>query len=205
MIENGRLNKDIGLKSRRGPVKRQLSLPASLVAAGIAFGALAAVAPSAVAQQSPAEPIRVVVSKAAILRLAGQAQNVIIGDPRVADITVENRSMLVLFGRSPGETNLIVLNAQQREILSVPIVVVAENDRHVSVVSSAKTGLTEIVYNCAERCIQLPPQTAGAAPSSGGTPQGPVPDAPAPPQAAAPAQAPAATDSAPTGKKGYKR
>ena len=180
-----------------------------LFAAGIGAGALTADIPAASAQQRSGEPIHVTMNKAAILRLAGQAQNVIIGDPRIADITVENRSMLVLFGRSPGETNLIVLNAQQREILSVPIVVTAENDRHVSVVAMTKSGYTEVVYNCAERCIKMAPQS-GAAPSAsgGGGGQGPVPEgtpAPAPPQAAAEPQTPAATDPAESGKKGYKR
>lgn len=180
-----------------------------LVAVGMGAIALIVDAPPAWAQQSSAEPLRVTANKAAIVRLAGRAQNVIVGDPRVADITVENRSMLVLFGRSPGETNLIVLDSQNREILSVPVVVTAEKDRHVSVVSNAKAGFTEVVYYCAERCNKVAQQsTAPAAASSGGGAQAPLsePAAPSqPPPAAAqpqtPEQAPA---QAPSGKS-YKR
>ena len=182
---------------------------AGLVAAGIGAVALTIDSPSAWAQQAPAEPLRVTANKAAIVRLAGQAQNVIIGDPRVADITVENRSMLVLFGRSPGETNLIVLDARNREILSVPVVVTVEQDRHVSVVSVSKSGYTEVVYNCAERCIRMAPQSGAAPAASGGGGQGPVPEAAAaapsqPEPAAAQPQTPAAAEPAPS-KKGYKR
>ena len=182
---------------------------AGLVAAGIGAVALTAGSPPAWAQQAPAEPLRVTANKAAIVRLAGQAQNVIIGDPRVADITVENRSMLILFGRSPGETNLIVLDARNREILSVPVVVTTEKDRHVSVISAGKTGYAEVVYNCAERCIKMA-TTSGAAPAaSGGGGQGPVPEAAAaapsqPEPAAVQPQTPAAAEPAPS-KKGYKR
>ena len=178
---------------------------AGLVAAGIGAVALTAGSPPAGAQQA----LRVTANKAAIVRLAGQAQNVIIGDPRVADITVENRSMLILFGRSPGETNLIVLDARNREILSVPVVVTTEKDRHVSVISAGKTGYAEVVYNCAERCIKMA-TTSGAAPAaSGGCGQGPVPEAAAaapsqPEPAAVQPQTPAAAEPAPS-KKGYKR
>ena len=190
-------------------MKRQFKSIAWLVAAGVVAVALTADATSAWAQTSPAEPLRVTANKAAIVRLAGRAQNVIIGDPRVVDVTVENRSMLILFGRSPGETNLIVLDAQNREILSVPVIVTEEKDRHVTVTSSAKAGLKEVVYSCAQqRCVQLAKQS-GAAPaaSGGGGGQGPVPEAaetpapaaaqPQPPEQAAPAPAPSG--------KGYKR
>lgn len=177
-------------------MKRQLrsvgTAFAWLVAAGMGAVALTGGAASAWAQQSPVQPLLVTANKATIVRLAGQAQNVIIGDPRVVDITVETRSMLVLFGRAPGETNLIVLDSQNREILSVPVVVATEKDRHVSVVSAGKTGYAEVVYNCAERCVQVAQQGTPAAASGGG--QGPVPEGtPASPPAAAPAQAPGQT------------
>ena len=163
-----------------------------LLAAGIAAMALTADAPSAWSQQAPAEPLRVTANKAAVVRLAGRAQNVIIGDPRVVDVTVENRSMLVLFGRTPGETNMIVLDAQNREILSVPVVVTEEKERHVTVTSSAKAGLKEVVYSCSQRCVQLAKQSASEVRASGGGGQGPVPEAaPSQPEPAA-APAPAA-------------
>jgi hypothetical protein len=191
-------------------VKRRFNpgaFAATAILAGLVAAGTAAFAPPARAQQS-AEPLRVTANKAAIVRLAGRAQNIIVGDPRVADITVENRSMLVLFGRQPGETNLIVLDSQNKEILSVPVVVTAEKDRHVSVVAVTKAGYTEVVYNCAERCVKLAEQTAAAPVASGGGPQAPVPEAPAaaPPAPAAaqpqtPEQAPAETQ----GRRGYRR
>ena len=185
-------------------MKRQLNSVASatksalawLVAAGMGAVALTVDAPPAWAQQSPAEPLRVTANKAAIVRLAKPAQNVIIGDPRVADITVETRSMLILFGRQPGETNLIVLDSQNREILSVPVVVTAEVDRHVSIVSLTKSGFTEVVYNCAERCIQVAQQTV-AAPTSGSGGQAPLSDSAAPVAPAPAAAQPGTTAPAP--------
>ena len=188
-----------------------------LTIAGIVIvaGAIAIAGP-ALAQSSAAsaggEPIQVIANKATILRLAARAQNIIIGDPRVLDITVENRSMLVLFGRAPGETNLIVLDSQNREILSVPVLVTGERDRHISVISAPKSGYSEVVYNCADRCVRVATQGAAPAPSGGGGQQGPVAEAPgAPPQgepAAQPQPQSQAPEQAPTGTaggKGYKR
>lgn len=186
---------------------------AALTAALAVASAVACAAPARAqspAAPSRAEPIQVIANQATILRLAARAQNIIIGDPRILDITVENRSMLVLFGRSPGETNLIVLDSQNREILSVPVQVTDARDRHVSVISATKSGYSEVVYNCTERCVRVATQGAAPAPSGGGGGQAPVPEAPgaqpqggpaAQPQSQAPEQAPAGT----SGGKGYKR
>ena len=190
-----------------GSVVSAQTVLAGLVAA-VAGALVLAHDPSSAWAQQPAQqsPIQVTANKAAILRLAGQAQNVIIGDPRVADVTVETRSMLILFGRAPGETNLIVLDAQNREIVSAPVVVTAEKDRHVSVIAAAKSGPTEVVYSCAERCIKVDQKGAAAAASGGGGPPvaGPAePSEPAP--AAAPPQTPAQAPAQAPGGKGYKR
>ena len=224
----GRLNKDIvrlrspkgrvgsgepKLKSRWSSVKSRFNpmtsaaktkaVLAGLVAAGIAAAALIVGAPSGWAQPKAAEPLQVVTNKATIVRLAGRAQNVIIGDPRVVDVTVENRSMLILFGRSPGETNLIVLDSQNREILSVPVVVAEETNRHVTVTSSAKSGLKEVVYNCAPRCVRSTLKGTLAATKGGTGSVAEAAEAPAPAPAAAPEPAPAP---APTGRRpGYSR
>lgn len=168
-----------------------------------AFAVLAVLAAaSAFAQSRPAspkgDPILVPANRAAIVRLSGQAQNVIIGDPRVVDVTVENRSMLVLFGRSPGETNLIVLDSRNREILSVPVIVSEEAERQVTVTSSAKGGLKEVVYSCGQRCSRVTLKGSQAAAKGGGSGGGVLGAAAEPEEAITPASAPAAApESAP--------
>jgi Flp pilus assembly secretin CpaC len=73
----------------------------------VAFG-LMTIAP-AVAETS--EPISVKVNMARILRISAPAATVIIGNPGVADITIQDPQTLVLTGRSYGQTNLIVLDS----------------------------------------------------------------------------------------------
>lgn len=190
---------------------RCAALTAALAVAGVVACAAPARAQSS-AVPSRAEPIQVIANQATILRLAARAQNIIIGDPRVLDITVENRSMLVLFGRSPGETNLIVLDSQNREILSVPVQVTDARDRHVSVISATKSGYSEVVYNCTDRCVRVVTQGALPTPSGGGGAQGAVGSEPAaaPPAGASPGTPPAepakpSPDDAPSTSGSYKR
>ncbi len=157
----------------------------SAIAAIAGLAAIGIACAASVRAQPKAEPLQIVANKATILRLTKPAQQVIIGDPRIFDATAETRTMLVLFGRTPGETNLIVLDSQNREILSIPVLVTSENDRHISIVSAGKSGHAEVVYNCDDRCVRVTLLGAAPAPSGGGA-QGAAAAEPAPPAAAPP-------------------
>lgn len=143
-----------------------------------------AVAAAATAQAA-AEPVVVGQDRASILRLSRDADNVIIGNTAYFDVTVEDPRMLILFGREPGQSNLIVLDAGKKEILSVPVVVVPPQDTNVRVLSALRggAGAAESVYACSRgQCVQtkvgltpsaspppgpaLPPPTQPAADSS---------------------------------------
>ena len=73
-----------------------LSLTASLTAAPV----LAADA-----------PINVNVNMARILRINAAAATVIVGNPGIADVTIQDPQTLILTGKSFGQTNLIVLDS----------------------------------------------------------------------------------------------
>ena len=84
------------------------------------FIALAAVlcAPAAMQPAAAAEggPISVKVNMARILRIGAPAATVIIGNPGVADVTIQDPQTLVLTGKSYGSTNLIVLDSMGNPI-----------------------------------------------------------------------------------------
>ena len=76
--------------------------------------ALALIAPLAFAPPAVAadgEPISVKVNMARILRINSPAATVIIGNPGVADVTIQDPQTLVLTGKSYGQTNLIILDS----------------------------------------------------------------------------------------------
>ena len=120
-----------------------------------------------------AEPLVLTFDKAQLLRLPVPARRVIIANPNVADVTVEEPTLLAVFGRAVGETSLTVLDADNKEILSRSLVVTGESARHVTVHTPDAAGSRE--YSCvANRCLKT-----------------------AAPDASPPAQMPAASSSAP--------
>jgi hypothetical protein len=95
--------------------------------------------------------------QAKVVRLAKPATSVIVGDPTVADVTLDNPTTMVVFGKTPGETNLIVMSASQELLLDWPVVVNPLNSGHVSILNAqADPAPTEVLYSCgAERCVRV--------------------------------------------------
>lgn len=69
-------------------------------------------------------PITVNVNMARILRISSPAATVIVGNPGVADVTIQDPQTLILTGKSYGQTNLIVLDAQGNPIADTLLEVV---------------------------------------------------------------------------------
>lgn len=55
-------------------------------------------------------PITVNVNMARVLRISSPAATVIVGNPGIADVTIQDPQTLILTGKSFGQTNLIVLD-----------------------------------------------------------------------------------------------
>ena len=93
-------------------------------------------------------PVSVKVNMARILRISAPANTVIIGNPRVADVTIQDPQTLVLTGKSYGQTNMIVLDAQGNPIADTLIEVVqAQADLVTVYMGNARTTLA-----CAPVC-----------------------------------------------------
>ena len=56
-------------------------------------------------------PIQVNVNMARVLRISAPAATVIVGNPGIADVTIQDPQTLILTGKSFGQTNLIVLDS----------------------------------------------------------------------------------------------
>ena len=104
----------------------------------ILFGLLTVV--PAVAETS--EPISVKVNMARILRISAPAATVIIGNPGVADITIQDPQTLVLTGRSYGQTNLIILDSAGNPVADTIVSVVqGQADTITGYMGTARTTL----------------------------------------------------------------
>ena len=98
---------------------------AALAVAAVLMAPVAAVAESA--------PVSVKVNMARILRINAPAATVIVGNPGIADVAIQDPQTLVLTGKSYGQTNLIILDAQGNPIADTMIEVVQEQAGLVTV------------------------------------------------------------------------
>lgn len=148
-----------------------------LLAAALAFG------PMHFAQ---ADTLNIEYSGAYVLKLEKPASDVIIANPLVADVTVQAPDRLVIIGKLPGVTRLIVMSDNDIS-LDTQIVVTAKNKSgEISVFRPDGPNITEALFACDDRCTQVPGTgrtvTAtgsgggGAAPASTGS--GPIPAEP---------------------------
>ena len=67
--------------------------------------------PAASAQDQDAVIVTVNANMARVLRINAPAATVIIGNPAVADVTIQDPQTLILTGRSYGRTNMIILDS----------------------------------------------------------------------------------------------
>ena len=113
---------------------------------GVALVALTQVSPAL------ADTLNVRLDKAQILRLDVPAAIIVVGNPDIADVTVENPTLLFVMGRSAGETNLLILDAAGEEIMNLDLAVIGELDRHVTV---HRDTVQISTYSCSPRCVEV--------------------------------------------------
>ena len=92
--------------------------------------------------------VNVVLDEASMLRLERPAAEIIIGNPSIADVSVQSGKVLVITGKSFGQTNLIVLDAQGKAIINRKVSV-QQADR--GLVTMYKGG-ARLSYYCAPKC-----------------------------------------------------
>ncbi len=78
-------------------------------------------------------PVTVKVNMARVLRINAPAATVIIGNPGIADITIQDPQTLVLTGKSFGQTNLIVLDTLGNPVADTIVQVVQDQADVVTV------------------------------------------------------------------------
>ena len=118
------------------------------VAAPVRTLLVAFAATMAMVSTSSAADIAVPIDQARIIKLEKQGAGIIVGNPSIADVSVQNGRLLVVTGKSAGVTNIIVLDTQQRKILSKRIAVKHDVRRVVTV----HKGSQQFSYACKPTC-----------------------------------------------------
>ncbi len=106
------------------------------LSAGILVAALAP-ASSSMAAENIDDALKVTIDRAKVVRIARSADTVIIGNPAIADATIQDAQTIVLTGRSFGVTNLIVLDSNGDPIVDETIVVTGHETNTVRIYRQA--------------------------------------------------------------------
>lgn len=94
------------------------------------------------------EQVLVPMDEARIIRLNRAPATVIVGNPLIADVTVQDERLLVVVGKTYGTTNIIALDEDGQELSSLDVSVRTGGNNNVQVFY----GDTRISYTCAPRC-----------------------------------------------------
>lgn len=86
--------------------------------------------------------------QSSLLRLPRPVAEIIIGNPSIADVTVQANTLLVVTGKTFGVTNLIILDADRKIIQEQRIIVERDENR---VVNLHKAGQRQS-YSCTPNC-----------------------------------------------------
>jgi len=124
----------------RLPVRRSLAAALALLASSIF------VAPG---HASEPDQIAVQLDQAKLLKLPNGTETIIVGNPAIADVSVQRNGVLVITGRAPGRTNFIALDSSGT--------IISESMVSVSVPVGAglvvQRGLDQTSYHCAPNCL----------------------------------------------------
>jgi len=111
-----------------------------------AAAVLAAVCGAAPARAD--EPITVHLDQARVLKLPDRATTVVIGDPLIADMSIQPGGLAVVTGKGYGETNVVVLDKSSAVLMEKTIEVKGPDEPTVVVYR----GQTRQTYSCTPIC-----------------------------------------------------
>lgn len=109
---------------------------------------LASDAALAAPQEAPGGSVMVLVDHAKVVRLPEKARTVIVGNPAIADVTVQRNGVMVVTGKSFGVTNLIALDSSGTLLAESLVRVGAASDAVLTV----QRGMERESYSCTPVC-----------------------------------------------------
>ena len=114
---------------------------AAALAAAMCGAALAA-------PRGPSDSVIVLVDHAKVVRLPEKAQTVVVGNPAIADVSVQRNGVMIVTGKSFGVTNLIALDANGTLLAESLVRVSAAPDSVLTV----QRGMDRESYACNPDC-----------------------------------------------------
>jgi Pilus formation protein N terminal region len=101
-----------------------------------------------VAPATAAEPIVVFLDQARIMQLPERASTVVVGNPLIADLTIQPGGLAIITGKGYGATNFVVLDRHGAVLTEHAVEVTGPNDKTVVVYR----GTDRETYSCTPDC-----------------------------------------------------
>ena len=109
------------------------------------------------------EVITVEIGKAMLVQLSTTPKVVMLGNPNIADVVMQDNGLPFLLGKEPGETNLMILSGKGEVLISSPVIVAPAQKRHVTI----DRGQEIFTLSCNPRCVPVAtPNGTGATPAA---------------------------------------
>ncbi len=121
-----------------------VSLKRAVSVIAISLSTIGAIAAAA----EPAGELQILLDQARIIRLPDQVSTLVIGNPAVADGTLQTGGLLVVTGKSFGTTNIIALDQRGNVLSEHAVTVAAPKQETLTVWRGAKRE----TWSCAPRC-----------------------------------------------------
>lgn len=102
------------------------------------------------ASPAPADTVNVLLDRAQVVRLPDKVQTLVIGNPSVADATLQTGGLLVVTGKGYGTTNIIALDSRGEVLAEHTVLVGAPKEATLTV----WRGVARETWSCAPRCEQ---------------------------------------------------
>jgi Flp pilus assembly secretin CpaC len=109
---------------------------------------IATISPAAVSPAAAAEPITVLLDQARILQLPERAATVVVGNPLIADLSIQSGGLAVVTGKGYGATNFVVLDRHGVVLTEQTVQVSGPSDKTIVVYR----GPTRQTYSCTPDC-----------------------------------------------------
>lgn len=107
-------------------------------------------AASACATAASAEQIWITMDQVRPYTFKQEVGQIVVGNPAIADVTVRDKSRVLLFGKAPGLTNIFLFDADGNEIENLIVRVRATNSDMLTL----QRGAQRYTYNCTTNCDQ---------------------------------------------------
>ena len=102
----------------------------------------------ALSQAAAAEQVWLTMDQVRPFKLEVPATNIVVGNPAIADVTVQDNQNLLLFGKAPGLTNMYIFTEEGQPAENLIIRVRSPNSDMLTV----QRGAARTTYNCTTNC-----------------------------------------------------